>query len=142
MSWLASHDVALHFHADWLELLWLSLGFAGLVLAFDSLVQASRDRDAVEELPSRSSSNREIELERALADADVAGARWVIGWQLAILLTACVAVLTPPSPVGRTTTAWVTISLLTFAAAVVPLRTLDQRRRRRRILHERRRAPR
>ena len=131
MSVLGSHTF------DTAELLWLAIACVGLGLAYDGLRSACSDLELVKSR-ANVSSPRELELELGIARADVAGARWVVAFELICVLVGVLAATMAAPPAGRTTQGWVILTLLIVAAAAVPARTYGQRRRRHRLLRNRR----
>lgn len=123
-------------HADWLEILWTTIAALGFVLALDSLREAMIDRDVVRHTRPPTTDLRGFRtwtLEHAIVVGDVATARWIVTQELAQLIVGMLAMLQQPTQGGRSPLGWTLISLLIFSAAVLPLRLLDQRRRRSRL---------
>lgn len=132
--------LALQLHLDWLEVLWLALALVGLGLIVDELRTARGDCRLLldahrrERRRDRRDLNRAHRVELELVRGDIRAAWWLIAFQLSNVLAGIVVAFTPPRPEGRPLSGWVVVALLVFAAAAVPARTFDRRRKRRRLL--------
>lgn len=116
-------------------MLWTLIATVGLLLAVDALVEATRDRQAVDDRrQGLARLDRTYRLERAIARGDVAGARWLVLLEVLNVAVGVLAMFTPAPPAGRTPAGWAALALLIAAGALVPLFLLDRRRRRRRLL--------
>lgn len=113
---------------DVVEIVWTVVALTGLTFAVLALRDVCADRKWVR---SQDGDRRPLELE--LVNGDVTSARWIIAQELLQVVVGALALATEQAPGGRTPLTWALIVLLIAAAAVLPIRLHDQRRRRRRL---------
>lgn len=122
-------------NADLIEVTWIVFSLAGGLLALTEKMYARRDR----RLALAAGLERpDLLLELAVIDIDRALARWIIAAELANLIAGVTAALLPGAPGGRPWQSWLIISCLIFSAGALPAMLADRRRRRNRLLCDRR----
>lgn len=119
-------------NAEFVEILWTAIAIVGVLLALDSLDLARFDRDAVRN-HRKTIDARRYALECAIVSGDVVSAWWILLQELAQLAVGILAMTQPAPEGGRSPFGWTVVALLMVAAAALPLRLYDQRRRRRRL---------